>query len=88
MDTTAPLSCFDNAKLARLRREWCDRHDASTEHFADRVPISYPYLMRLESGPNTPSMEMLRKLAATLGIHPGELLTIAPEEAEPTAVAS
>ena len=72
-------SCFDHARFAIRVRETGLR----PEEFAARVGCSMVWLWKLENGKAPPSMDMLGRLAAALGVHPGELLTAVPAAGDP-----
>jgi len=85
MPSDTAANVFDYAKLARLRRA----SGLSAEQFCVKAGLSFPYLWRLETGGNDPSLALVGRLAAALGINPGELLRPAePSTADPAPLAS
>jgi transcriptional regulator with XRE-family HTH domain len=64
------------SNLRRLRSErGLSQHKLAAEAGLDRS-----YLSRLENAQNSTTLELIAKLAAVLGVKPGELLT--PSEAD------
>lgn len=49
------------------------------EQLSERVGVVHSFICSLESGKKQPSLQMVMKLAAALGIRPGELVDAAAE---------
>jgi transcriptional regulator with XRE-family HTH domain len=60
-DTLTPVTTL------RLR-EWRERRGLSVRGLADRAGVSFPTVWRIERGEMSPTVAMLEKLAAALGI--------------------
>ena len=57
-----------NVQRLRTEKGW------SQEEFADEVGIHRTYVSGVERGVRNPSITMVAKLAAALGVHPADLL--------------
>jgi transcriptional regulator with XRE-family HTH domain len=79
---SSSITVFDCAKFSEL---WRATGLTPTE-FAASVHCSPVWLWRLETGRSKPNIAMLGRIAAALGLPPGELLTVRdPARAEPAA---
>lgn len=58
----------DNVRQLRLAKGW------SQEEFADRAGIHRTYVSDIERGVRNPTITVLEKIAAPLGVPPGQLL--------------
>jgi transcriptional regulator with XRE-family HTH domain len=60
-------------------REWRKRRKLSYRELAKRAGIALSTLYRVESGAASPTVDLLTKLAAALGVHVTELLPRKPK---------
>jgi transcriptional regulator with XRE-family HTH domain len=61
-------------RLARNLRELRQKHGWSQEAFAFEAGIHRTYVSDLERGARNPTIEVIDRLAKTLGVAPGALL--------------
>ena len=67
---TDPNEWFDSARL----RAWREEAGLTKEEVCFRnAPLSYPYLSNLEDGRQTPSVNLVYRLATFYGRNPAEL---------------
>jgi transcriptional regulator with XRE-family HTH domain len=71
------MSSSSNPGFAKVIRERRRQLDLTQEEVANRVDTSVPYIGLLESGKRHPSEKVVAKLAAVLGLDPGELFFMA-----------
>ena len=70
---------FDEDNLAKtfmpaVLRRYRDAAGLSQQELADRVGIAKSYVSSLELGYRAPNLNLLVKLARSVGVRPGELL--------------
>ncbi len=78
---------YDEDNLAKLFmpaiiRRYRDRAGLSQQQLADSVGIAKSYISALELGYRAPNLNVLVKIAAALGVRPGEMLDAMVESAD------
>lgn len=78
---------YDEDKLAKtfmpaVIRRYRDAAGLSQQELADQVGISKSYISSLELGYRAPSLNLLVKIAQTLGIKPGKMVDEMVDDAE------
>lgn len=78
---------YDEDNLAKtfmpaVLRRYRDTAGLSQQELADRVGIAKSYVSSLELGYRAPSLNLLVKIARSLGVRPGELVDAMVEDAE------
>jgi transcriptional regulator with XRE-family HTH domain len=59
-----------------LLRQWRERRGLSLHQLADRAGVNYVTITRIENGRMSPTVTMLQKLAAALGISVREFFPV------------
>ena len=78
---------YDEDMLAKtfmpaVIRRYRDAAGLSQQELADRVGISKSYVSSLELGYRAPNLNLLVKIARSVGVNPGELVDAMVEDAE------
>lgn len=78
---------YDEDNLAKtfmpaVIRRYRDAAGLSQQELADRVGIAKSYVSSLELGYRAPNLNLLVKIARSLGVRPGELVDAMVEDAE------
>ena len=78
---------YDEDKLAKtfmpaVIRRYRDAAGLSQQELADRVGIAKSYVSSLELGYRAPNLNLLVKIASSLGVRPGELIDAMVDDAE------
>lgn len=78
---------YDEDNLAKtfmpgVIRRYRDKAGLSQQELADRVGIAKSYISSLELGYRAPNLNVLVKIASSLGVRAGELVDAMVEEAE------
>ena len=78
---------FDEDKLAKtfmpaVIRRYRDAAGMSQQELADQVGISKSYISSLELGYRAPNLNLLVKIAQSLGVAPGEMVDAMVADAE------
>ena len=78
---------YDEDNLAKtfmpaVIRRYRDAAGLSQQELADRVGIAKSYVSSLELGYRAPNLNLLVKIARSLGVRPGELVDTMVEDAE------
>jgi putative transcriptional regulator len=66
------VSWWDGSRLKRAR----ERRGLTQQALADRLGVHQVTIARLETNARQPSMNMVERLARTLHVKPGDLLTL------------
>ena len=80
-------SKYDEDALAKtfmpaVIRRYRDAAGLSQQELADRIGISKSHVSSLELGYRAPNLNLLVKIARSLGVRPGELVDAMVEDAE------
>lgn len=62
--------------MAVLLRQWRERRGLSLHRLAEKAGVSYVTIVRIEQGRMSPTVALLEKLAAALGISVRELFPV------------
>jgi transcriptional regulator with XRE-family HTH domain len=73
-------------RFGQRLREVRQARGMSRAELAERAEVSRPYLGYLERGTTTPGIDLLVRLAAALGVPPGDLLPVSPAASPAPAV--
>lgn len=78
---------YDEDNLAKafmpaVIRRYRDAAGLSQQELADRVGISKSYISSLELGYRAPSLNLLVKIAQSLGVRPGKMVDVMLDDAE------
>lgn len=60
-------------------RAYRQQRSLTQEQLSERVGVVHSFICSLESGKKQPSLKMILKLGAALGVRPGELVDAAAE---------